>query len=59
MATLALKEMGKYLPKGISFKPKVTIAKFIGKMKKKSGIIKSGLDDMPLFLLDDLLNDKL
>ena len=36
----------------ISFKPKVAIAKFIGKMqKKKSGIMKSGLDAMPLFLL--------
>ena len=36
-------------------KPKVAIAKFIGKMQKKSGIIKSGFDAMPLFLLDDLL----
>ena len=27
---------------------------FIGKMQKKSGIMKSGLDAMPLFLLDDL-----
>ena len=25
-------------------------------MQKKSGIIKSGLDAMPLYLLDDLLN---
>ena len=40
----------------ISFKPKVAIAKFIGKMQKKSGIMKSGLDAMPLFLLDNLLN---
>ena len=40
----------------ISFKPKVAIAKFIGKMQKKSGIMKSGLDAMPLFLLDDLFN---
>ena len=39
----------------ISFKPKVAIAEFIGKMKKQSGIMKSGLDAMPLFLLDDLL----
>ena len=39
----------------ISFKPKIAIAKFIGKMQKKSGIMKSGLDAMPLFLLDDLL----
>ena len=38
----------------ISFKPKVAIAKFIGKMQNKSGIMKSGFDAMPLFLLDDL-----
>ena len=68
MATLDLKEMrdsqlGKLFPLPsqknfpISFKPKVAIAKFIGKMQKKSGIIKSGLDAMPLFLLDDLLRD--
>ena len=90
MATLGLKEIGKFLWEGrekglpcwlsqfsktklrqptgqifslpsqrnfpISFKPKVAIAKFIGKMQKKSGILKSGLDAMPLFLLDDLLN---
>ena len=45
---------GIYFP--ISFKPKVAIAKFVWKMQKKSGIMKSGLDAMPLFLLDDLLN---
>ena len=28
----------------------------VGKMQKKSGIMKSGLDAMPLFFLDDLLN---
>ena len=57
MATLGLKKMGKFLWEGpISFKPKVAIAKFIGKMQKKSGIMKSGLDAMSLFLLDDLLN---
>ena len=39
----------------ISLKPKVAIAKFIGKMQKKSGIMKSGVDAMPLFFLDDLL----
>ena len=33
-------------------------AKFIWKMQKKSGIMKSGLDAMPLFLLDDLLKRK-
>ena len=27
-------------------------------MQKKSGIMKSGLDAMPLFLLDDLLKTK-
>ena len=52
MATLGLKEMGKFL----QFKPKVAIAKFVWKMQKKSGIMKSGLDAMPLFLLDSLLN---
>ena len=51
MATLGLKEMGKFL------QPKVAKAKSIGKMqKKKSGIMKSGLDAMPIFLLDDLLS---
>ena len=35
----------------VSFKTKVALAKFIGKMQKKSGIMKSGLDAMPLFLL--------
>ena len=29
--------------------------RFEGKMQKKSGIMKSGLDAMPLFLLEDLL----
>ena len=32
-----------------------TLAKFYGKMRKKSGIMNSGLYTMPLFLLDDLL----
>ena len=36
----------------ISFKPKVAIAKFIGKMqKKRSGIMESGMDAMPHFLI--------
>ena len=39
----------------ISFKSKVAIAKFIWKMQKKSGIMKSGLDAMHLLLQDDLL----
>ena len=38
-----------------SFKPTVAIAKFMGKVQKKFGIMKSGLDAMPLFLLEDLL----
>ena len=39
-----------------SFKPEVAIAKFIGKtQKKRSGIMKSGLDAIPLFLQDYLL----
>ena len=39
-----------------SFKPKVAIAKLVWKMQKKRyGIMKSGLDAMHLFLLDDLL----
>ena len=65
MATLGLKGMEKFLwegrekslPSWLSqfSKPKVAMAKFIGKMQKKSGIMKSGLDAMPLFLLDNLL----
>ena len=39
-----------------SFKNKQAIGKFIGEMQKESGIVKSGLDAMPLFLLDDLLS---
>ena len=31
------------------------MAKFICKMQKKSGIMKSGLDNMSFFLLEDLL----
>ena len=39
--------------------PKEAIAKFVWKMqKKKSGIMKSGLEAMPLFLLYDLLKHK-
>ena len=55
---LGLKEMEKFLWEGrekvlpcwlsqFSF----AIAKFVWKMQKKSGIMKSGLDAMPLFLL--------
>ena len=47
--------MAKYLKWENSFKPKVAIANFIGKMQEKSGIMKSGLDTMALFLQDDLL----
>jgi hypothetical protein len=50
MATLGLKEMGKFL-----WELGKLFSKFIEKMQKKSGIMKSGLDAMPLFLLDDLL----
>ena len=52
MATLGLKEMGKFLWEGREkslpiwlsqfMKPKVAVVKFIGKMQKKSGIMKSG-----------------
>ena len=54
MATLGLKEMGKFLwPCWLS---QFSFDKFVWKMqKKKSGIMKSGVDAMPLFLLDDLL----
>ena len=68
MTTLGLKEMGKFLWEGRKkvcsvgclslVLLKVAIAKFIGKMQKKSSIMKSGLDAMPLFLLDDLLRAK-
>ena len=61
MATLGLKEMGKFLWEGrqISLPSwlsqfSFSLAKFIEKMQKKSGIMKNGLDAMPLFLLDDL-----
>ena len=47
--------MAKYLKWENSFKPKVAIANFIGKMQKKSDIMKSGLDTISLFLLDNLL----
>ena len=50
MATLGLKEMGKFLwEKGVP----CWLSQF---SKKKSGTMKSGLDAMPLSLLDDLLN---
>ena len=48
--------MAKYLKWENSFKPKVAaIANFIEKMQKKSDIMKSGLDTISLFLLDNLL----
>ena len=68
MAILGLKEMEKFLWEGrekdlpywlsqfSSFKPKVAIAKFVWKMQTIVWyILWSGLDAMPLFLLDDLL----
>ena len=64
MATFGLKEMGKFLWEG---KEKIlpswlsqfsfAIAKFVWKTQKKVCIMKSGLDAMPLFLLDDLLSE--
>ena len=39
-------------PNGYTLGLKVAIAEFIGKI---SGIMKSGLEAMPLFLLDELL----
>ena len=69
MATLGLREMGKFfwegrekgLPSWLSqfSKPKVAMAKFIGKMQKKSGIMKSGLYVMSFFFLDDLFKTML
>ena len=70
MATLGLKENWK-IPLGRQRKrsallavsvqrlQKVAIAKFVWKMQKKSGIMKSGLDAMSLFLLDHLLSKNL
>ena len=60
MATLGLKEMGKFLWEGREIVLPSWLSQFswqssLGKCKKKSGIMKSGLDAMPLFLLDDLL----
>ena len=60
MATLGLKEMGKFLwegrEKGLPcWLSQFSLQSLFGKCKKKSGIMKSGLDAMPLFLLDDLL----
>ena len=75
MATLGLKEMGKFLREGREkelleqgsstlnsfsciFQKNSAMATLglFGKCKKKSGIMKSGLDAMPLFLLSDLLS---
>ena len=54
MATLGLKEMGKFLWEGMEKGQPCWLSQF-SKMQKKSGIMKSGLDAMPLFILDDLL----
>ena len=48
MATLGLKEMGKFLWEG---REKVAIANFVWKMQKKSGIMKSELDAGHAFFL--------
>ena len=53
MATLGLKEMGKFLWEGREKSLPSWLSQF--SFAKKSGIMKSGLDAMPLFLLDDLL----
>ena len=63
MATLCLKEMGKFLWEGREkslpcWLPQFSFFSLFGKLKKNSGIMKSGLDPMPLFLLDDLLSMK-
>ena len=62
MATLGLKEMGKFLWEGREKGLPCWLSQFsktkqssFGKCKKKYGIMKSGLDAMPLFLLDHLL----
>ena len=57
MATLGLKKMGKFLWKGREKVLPIWLSQFsflAWKMQKKSGIIKSGLDAMPIFLLDNL-----
>ena len=51
MATLGLEEMGKFLWEGSHTKVPLENA-------KKYGIMKSGLDTMPLFLLDNLLKSR-
>ena len=48
MATLGLKEMGKFLPEGREKGLPCWLSQFS----------KTGLDAMPLFLLDDLLNHR-
>ena len=53
MATLGLKEMGKFLWEGREKSLPSWLSQF--SFAKKSGIMKSGLDAMPLFILDDLL----
>ena len=61
MATLGLKEMGKFLWEGREKKfAQLAVSVSHSKVhwenaKKKSGIMKSGLDAMPLFILDNLL----
>ena len=57
MTTLGLKEMGKFLREGREKSLPCWLSQFSVKMQKikKSGVMKSGLEAMPLFLLDDLL----
>ena len=61
MATLGLKEMGKFLLEGREKSLPCWLSQ-LSKVhweneKKESGIMKSGLNAMPLILLDDLLKD--
>jgi len=53
IATLGLKEMGKFLWEGREKSLPSWLSQF--SFAKKSGIMKSGLDAMPLFILDNLL----
>ena len=59
VANLGLKEMGKFLWEGSEKGLPGWLSQFSKTklMQKKSGIMKSGLDAMPLFLLDDLLRN--
>ena len=58
LGMLGLKEMGKFLLEGREKGLPCWLSQFsrtVWKMQKNSGIMKSGVDAMPLFLLDHLL----